>query len=386
MTRLGVSLILIVCSVAVWATLDRLSRIRPSARPAQPFASDDYFSPDYFTARLRFRQSAVQAGGELTALQIDAKGPAGEPLTIDIAWFGSKSPRRALVHSSGIHGVEGFAGSAVQLQVLRHFPRLTDDTAVVLIHAVSPYSMAWLRRVNENNIDLNRNFLESVHDYTGAPRLYENLDSFLNPKGAHRLDPFVPSSVWLMLRHGLRTVRQAVAEGQYEYPAGLFFGGKNLQHGPALVQEWLVKYLRTAGRIVAVDVHTGLGEYGQDLLLAEPEVYGRLRTAFGERVTALDPKTAYQSRGSYPSMIARVFHSKAVYAVTQEFGTYHSIRVLRALRDENQAHGRDSKELTNPAKLALKEAFCPADEAWRSSVLQRGLSMFLQAHEIAVRE
>jgi hypothetical protein len=85
-------------------------------------------------------------------------------------------------------------------------------------------------------------------------------------------------------------------------------------------------------------------------------------------------------------MITRVFQKKAVYAVTQEFGTYHSIRVLRALRDENLAHRRDSKGLTKPAKLALKEAFCPTDEVWRSVVLQRGLSLFLQAYDIVVGE
>jgi hypothetical protein len=172
MTRLGVFLILIVCSGTSWAILDHKSRIRPVARPAQPGASDEYFSVDYFTARSRFRQRATQAGGQLTALQIDARGPAGEPLTIDIAWFGSKSPRQVVVHSSGLHGVEGFAGSAVQMQVLRRLPRLTDDTAAIFIHAVDPYSMAWLRRVNENNVDLNRNFLASSSDYAGAPRLY----------------------------------------------------------------------------------------------------------------------------------------------------------------------------------------------------------------------
>ena len=74
--------------------------------------SATYFSPDYFTARSRFREGAKEAGGRLTALEIDAKGPAGEDLTIDIAWFGAKQPREVLLHSSGLHGVEAFAGSA----------------------------------------------------------------------------------------------------------------------------------------------------------------------------------------------------------------------------------------------------------------------------------
>ena len=51
-----------------------------------------YFSPDYFTARRRFRQAVQEAGGQLTALQPDVTGPGGESLTIDIAWLGNYKP------------------------------------------------------------------------------------------------------------------------------------------------------------------------------------------------------------------------------------------------------------------------------------------------------
>ena len=76
-----------------------------------------YFSPDYFTARSHFREGAQKTGGRLTSMELDAKGPAGEGLTIDIAWFGSEQPREVLLHSSGLHGVEAFAGSAIQLHL-----------------------------------------------------------------------------------------------------------------------------------------------------------------------------------------------------------------------------------------------------------------------------
>ncbi len=35
-----------------------------------------------------------------------------------------------------------------------------DDLAVVLIHAINPYGFAWIRRVNEDNVDLNRNCID----------------------------------------------------------------------------------------------------------------------------------------------------------------------------------------------------------------------------------
>src|SRR5262245_8496682 len=121
-------------------------------------STDTYFSPDYFTARERFREDAARAGARLQALPLRAKGPKGEELSIEIATFGSDNPQRVLLHSSGLHGVEGFAGSAIQLQLLRNIPPLAADAALILVHILNPYGMAWLRRVNENNVDLNRNF------------------------------------------------------------------------------------------------------------------------------------------------------------------------------------------------------------------------------------
>src|SRR5262249_19885165 len=118
---------------------------------------DAYFSADYTVASDRFRESAAHAGARLEALPLTAKGPKGEELTVDIAWFGSASPTRVLVHSSGLHGIEGFAGSAIQLQFIEKLPALHAEAALVLVHILNPYGMSWLRRVNENNVDLNRN-------------------------------------------------------------------------------------------------------------------------------------------------------------------------------------------------------------------------------------
>src|SRR5687768_663923 len=131
----------------------------------------EYFSPDYSTARDRFRAAAAKANGRLEVLPLDCTGPAGETLGIDLAWFGAAQPRRAILHLSGLHGVEGFAGSAIQLQLLDNLPELSDNSALIIVHILNPFGMAWLRRVNENNVDLNRNFLAG-ESYQGAPATY----------------------------------------------------------------------------------------------------------------------------------------------------------------------------------------------------------------------
>ena len=77
--------------------------------------------------------------------------------------------------------MEAFAGSAIQLLSLDEgLPDLPEDAALILVHVVNPYGMAWLRRFNEENVDLNRNFLGPEEKYDGAPEDYEKFDSFLS--------------------------------------------------------------------------------------------------------------------------------------------------------------------------------------------------------------
>src|SRR6185369_4372503 len=98
-------------------------------------APAQYFSDDYFAARDQFRKAAANAGAQVEILPLTTKGTKGEILSIDIAWFGAANPRRVLLHSSGIHGIEGFAGSAIQLRILATRPELSlPDSALVMVH------------------------------------------------------------------------------------------------------------------------------------------------------------------------------------------------------------------------------------------------------------
>ena len=281
----------------------------------QDTMSAKYFSADYVTARTRFRNAVKKVGGRLTALQLDAKGPKGEDLTIDIAWFGAEKPKRVLVHSSGLHGVEAFAGSAIQLQWLDEgISSISEDSALVLVHVLNPFGMAWLRRFNENSVDLNRNFLGAGETYEGAPEGYDLLDPFLNPPSPPGWDLYYARAGWLIARHGMSTLKQVIAGGQYEYPKGLFFGGSKLEEGPRKVQEFVRERLESAKHVVVVDVHTGLGPFAYDTLFVHAgdegsEIYQVMKRTFGERVASLDPDRGpgYRIKGAYDTMYPRVF-------------------------------------------------------------------------------
>ena len=356
--------------------------------------SPPQFSPDYVSARDRFRDAARSAGGCLTTLPVSAKGPRGEDLTIDIAWFGASKPRRVLVHSCGLHGVEAFAGSAIQLQWLndRKLPVPPADGAIVLVHVLNPYGAAWGRRFNENNVDLNRNFRAAGEFIPEPLPHWKKLNALLNPPSPPGADGFYLRALWLILRHGMPALRQAIAGGQCLNPKGLFFGGVAMEDGPSRFQAFMKERLADAERIVAIDVHTGLGRYGNDRLLVDgaterTEINRAMRKAFGESVEALDKRgIAFKARGAQHDMYFRSFPRAQVHFASQEFGTYGAVRVLDALRAENRWHlfGDGARgAVLHSSERALLEVFIPPDPKWRRAVVRRGDEVIRQALTLA---
>lgn len=341
---------------------------------------ETFFSPDYLTARNRFREAALRAGASLDALMLEARGPLQEDLTIDIARLGERGARRALLHSSGLHGVEAFAGSAVQIAVLANPPVLSAGCELVLVHALNPFGMAWLRRTNENNVDLNRNFLRPDEHWAGAPVLYSRLDPILNPPSAPARDGFRLPLALLALRHGPRAVRQAIAEGQYEFPRGLFFGGKSLEPGPRRYLDWLRNNLARAERLFAVDFHTGLGDRGESTLILEPGT-GAIAASELERVLGarlIDPaagQAVFRIRGGMGGALPQALPGAQIDFVLQEIGTCPTLKVLQALREENRCHHYSAAEANHPAKRDLLEALSPASAAWRRRAVAHGLTL-----------
>ena len=339
-----------------------------------------YFSPDYATARARFRAAAAVAGAGLYALGIDAKGPDATDLSIDIAWLGTPDAQRIVLHSSGLHGVEAFAGSAIQLGLLDDLPTFVPGQALVLVHVLNPWGMAWRRRSNENNVDLNRNFLPQGERYSGASDHYRRLNTLLNPRSPPGFDFFLLRTAWHVLRRGFAPLQQAIACGQYEFPEGLFFGGKQLEQGPRLYSAWLAQHLAQAQRLLAIDTHTGLGRYGEEMLLTTRQARTtdptRLAEALGKRVIDSEvDANAYSIRGGQGACLPRLLPQAQVDFLTEELGTYPAHRVLHALREENRWHHHGGGALDHPAKRRLLEALSPAAHEWREKVIATGVEL-----------
>ena len=107
-------------------------------------------------------------------------------------------------------------------------------------------------------------------EYSGSHPHYSKLDPLINIKYPAKKSDFFSIR---MLLHGLLNgktkTKQAYAEGQYEFPKGLHFGGHQLEKGPSVFIDWLERKIGNIKKCVWIDLHTGLGQPGEDSLLVD---------------------------------------------------------------------------------------------------------------------
>jgi len=224
------------------------------------------FALTYEEARDRFRTAAGRLGWELQSF------PVVDHRTIDVALSPGSPNDPLLMVSSGVHGVEGIFGSAVQLAALHNWEKVGSPSGVrcVFVHAICPSGFAHIRRFNEENIDLNRNFLPPGEAYAGSPPRYAGLDAALNPKRPPGRSEFFTLRAMLgIARFGLTGLKQAIAGGQYDFPKGMFFGGFGPSRSKVILAEQFPDWLADAPRGVLLDLHSGLGKSAELKLLVD---------------------------------------------------------------------------------------------------------------------
>jgi hypothetical protein len=352
-----------------------------------------HFSEGYAEARRRFLAAAEARGARVASRPIAARGPRGEELALDTAWLGPEAPERALVVSSGIHGVEGFAGSALQLQLLREqwdglaLPR---DSGLLLVHAVNPFGFAAVRRVNESNVDLNRNFLRHPEGHEPNPD-YDALDAAINPE---RLDPATDAAgrealLAFAKAHGFPRLQEVLTRGQYAHPRGVYYGGAREEESARRLREIALAETRGARRVGWVDVHTGLGPWGEVEMILEFEPADprarRARAWWGDAVrsAAAGESVSPAVCGPVERGLAETLADRELTIACAEFGTHDPTRVFWALRADNwlHAHGDPDSARGLAIRAELLEVFRPADPAWQRRVLEVGAGVVQRARD-----
>ncbi len=364
--------------------------------------ADDYFSSDYQEARKKFLESAQAVGASIESLENTTTGPEGERLFADVALIGQRDSNTVLVLISGTHGVEGFAGSAIQTGLMREgiASSLKQDTSILMIHAINPYGFAHLRRFDEDNVDLNRNFLDHLRPHPKNPA-YDALADFIAPKTMNFFSRVVlwPRLLWYKATGRTRELQQAISGGQYSHPDGLFYGGRFETWSNKTIQSIIHRYLSSASRVIVLDFHTGLGQYGDyEIILQHPEespIYRRavaiwgqekMRTTFNgasnqDNGETTDTPISVELRGPMKLAFSKLLPEAEVTAVTVEQGTSSMTKVFLALREENWLHHHGDPLSTQGKKIktTLRKAFYPDTNDWKQMVWSGAKRVIYQA-------
>ena len=233
------------------------------------------FSESYAEARPKFCSASAAAGGALRSwFNPKARGPNGELLYLDTARFGATDAANMLVLIAGTHGVEGHCGSGAEIAWLQNGgpAKLPKDTGALLIHAINPYGFAWSRRVTEDNVDLNRNFVDHDKAYPKNDGYLAIADAVL-PKEWDEASTAETERVFdaYAQKHGAYGLQGAISGGQYTHPDGIFFGGSMPTWSNRTIRAIARQELSAARRVGILDFHTGLGPFGHgELICAVP--------------------------------------------------------------------------------------------------------------------
>lgn len=350
----------------------------------------ELFADDYVAARRAFLLAAGEIGAAVDGrVHEEARGPRGEALWLDAARYGPPDARRVLLTLSGVHGVEGFCGGAMQLGTLRDLATaapLPRDTALLCVHAVNPYGFAALRRVDADNIDVNRNFLDweadpALPDNPGYRRLRDILspaewDPDANLAAADAARAEIGETAW----------RTAHSGGQHADPGGIFYAGQGPSWSRQALFGLLDRHLAGVEALAVIDYHTGLGPpgHGERICMHDPDgpAMARARTWYDGDVTSPHEGTAatVPLAGTAVEGIARRYPGIATTAVALEFGTIEDRLVQLAVRADNWLHMTAAGQAVrdDPAgyriKRDIRAAYDPADPYWREAVWTRAVA------------
>ncbi|OQR85541.1 hypothetical protein THRCLA_10683 [Thraustotheca clavata] len=355
-----------------------------------------FFSENYFQARELFRFNAEQAQAELHSIPYAVNDPAFTNLSIDVAILHG-NPSQLVVHLSGTHGVEGFAGSAVQSAFLSNYTADSNSPTIVLVHAVNPYGFAALRRVNEHNVDLNRNYLtpeKFAKKQAQDPNQYgyQDISDALNPTAPVQFNAlFYPKMLQIILEMGYTNAKKAVVSGNYHFQKGLSYGGSELESNHALIRDFIATHfnLDEITHVAFVDVHTGLGPKGFDTLDVKSRAMDSSKATTILFPQYEGPNVEDGALSGYDATVGQGVNGYETWfpsqtltvSVMQEFGTVNSLTVLVALRAENAATHYDFEHRQSAAE-ALRDVFYLKDDSeWKFDVGTRGIAVLKQAIE-----
>lgn len=316
--------------------------------------------------------------------------PIVDDLTMDSIEFIPENKEKLLCITTGLHGIEGYLGSILIEEFINKYIKQIDleTTHIVLIHSVNPYGMKYRRKVNENNVDLNRNFLKSFQDLP-INKGYEKNKTFLLPKklgfNLSEKFKFYFRVIKLMLTSNKNDVKEAVLLGQYQYQKGFYYGGNKKEKSTSILSDLFNQFMiEDYQQRIFIDIHTGYGPKNQMSIVNSPlekRTVNELISDFNyPLIQKTDGDDFYKINGDMVDYLNELIKNYD-YATCFEFGTlgdstYAQIESLRMMIHENCIfHMKTNEKVTKKIKAEFIKLYSPNDEDW----LQKAKQDFHQA-------
>ena len=359
-------------------------------QPEQGFAYSDSFCLTYEESRSRLSALADSLGTQIASHPIDE----ADGLYINSFYLPAEQQTNLIVLTTGVHGMEGYIG-CVMLDVFfgEIYPTLdTGTTGVLVVANVNPYGMKHYRRYNENNVDLNRNFILDWDTFDLASnKEYPKVDTFLGPTGKIGNALWHEAGFYLSLgktaiTDGAGTISDALLTGQYEYPQGVYYGGNGDEASTVFLKYVFSRCLDSSyENIIHIDIHSGYGpRYNMVIFNSVYETMNEAESveAFGyDHIIAYDSESFYATTGDTTDFFYRLADKKAaeaeLYSTCFEFGTigdafFDTILSLKYTVDENQNqwYPTDNATSAEVVRQNYLELYYPTETAWRQKTVE----------------
>ncbi len=364
-----------------------------------------YFPLNYADSRKNFQELSKKIADDVQTEEWLIPGKIDTDLFVDLAYWPAQQTSETLIAvTSGIHGSETYAGAAIQQMLLQEIlPRLNRArVGVLLVHAMNPYGFKHHHRTTEGGVNLNRNFSVSGELYktTNPNSLKMHQQFYARQKvSSHRslMLEVLRMQDGQALFNGvtLDQFTKATAPGQFERPQDLEFGGTQLEPQSKKLIEKMRVLMPQYRDIVALDLHTGLGERNRLHLLTSgsgadlhPELFSQLFNPLADQkiyeYTSASTAGFYEVHGALNSMFVDLASAQnRVCAITMEFGTLgHSIEAqlagLNSFILDHQGLHYGYKDSAIEA-LVRAENFArsyPQNDEWRHAVIEASRRLF----------
>ncbi|GGC95575.1 hypothetical protein GCM10007216_27920 [Thalassobacillus devorans] len=353
-----------------------------------------YFPKSYEESRAAFRSHLDKIKekwpeAELTSETISA----GEDNTIDMIYANArKSKDKVLFFTSGEHGIEGYAGAAViHLFADEYLDQMDPDTTgICLIHGLNPWGMRNFRRVNENNVDLNRN---QLYDEDSVPedvnKYYEKESELFLPNGTitdltKDKNELHAQLTKALAKEGYSAIKEAKGMGQFEFEKGVYYGGNKEEESAVFLKKMQHRLLSEYSKVIHMDWHTALGPTNEITMVAselEERDEDELKNLYGmKNIQKFTPKKVKgDSTNHFHKLRKEEYPDTKLFSALFEFGTFGEgkkaeLREFTTIVLENRLfwEGAEKEDDRQWILDEFKAMFYPQEQEWREAVLKEG--------------